>query len=237
MTAAPRPLQVAAAAQLRRVVVCPPTGRTTDRDGGSGCGSGGGGSSVVATPTADRCPLLGGFGEMPTPRRAARTAQAGAPQGPQASLTAAAVASPPPPPAAPRSHDGAARCRQRRRHRRRDGTPKVAVTPFAGFGAAAATGCTLRACGRSGSVRHPRTPPTAPAAPLTPLATPPVGASAGPVAAAEGGPPPPAARHRPPRGSTGVTSASAAPADDAPRLRPLRSRKLRRRQHQWDRRR
>jgi len=68
MTAAPWPLQVAAAAQLRRVVVCPPSGRTTDRDSGSGCGSGGGGSSVVAPPAAGRCPLRGGVGEMPTPR-------------------------------------------------------------------------------------------------------------------------------------------------------------------------
>jgi len=53
--------------------------------------------------------------------------------------------SPPPPPAAPRSHDGAARCRQRRRHSRRDGTAEVAVTLFAGSGASAATGCSLRA--------------------------------------------------------------------------------------------
>jgi len=75
MTAAPWPLQVAAAAQLRREVVCSSSGRTTDRDGGSGCGSRGGGSSVVAPPTAGRCPLPGGVGEMPTPRprRADRT--------------------------------------------------------------------------------------------------------------------------------------------------------------------
>jgi len=75
MTAAPWPLPGATAAQLRRFVVCPPSGRTTDRDSGSGGGSGGGGSSVVAPPAAGRCPLRGGVGEMPTPRprRADRT--------------------------------------------------------------------------------------------------------------------------------------------------------------------